>query len=76
MTDTLSLPGPSPLAHHLARPSVADSKIKRNRLQTVRATVVRGKKLSPQIVIKGSRHSFRVARKSPEYKTTLSVKMI
>ncbi len=65
MADTLGLPSLSPLAHHLARPSMAHSKIKRNRPQTVRATVIRGKKLPPQIVIKGSRHSFRVAGESP-----------
>ena len=67
MTDALGLPGQSPLAHHLARPSMADSKIERNRLQTVRATVIRGKKLPPQIIIKGSHHSFRVAGESPTH---------
>jgi hypothetical protein len=66
VTHTLGLSCPPPLAHYLARPSMADSKIERNRLQAVCATVIRGQKLPPQIVIEGSRHSFRVARKSPE----------
>jgi hypothetical protein len=65
VTDALSLPVAPPLANDLARPSMAHSKIERNRLQTVCPTVVRGQKLSPQIIIEGSRHSFRVARKSP-----------
>jgi len=64
VTDTLGLTGSPPLAHNLARPSMADSKIERNRLQTVRPTVIRGQKLPPQIIIEGSRHSFRVARES------------
>ena len=65
VTDTLRLTGSSALAHDLARPSVADSKIERNRPKTVRATVIGGQKLPPQIIIEGSRHSFRVARESP-----------
>jgi hypothetical protein len=60
----LRLAGLAPLTHHLARPAMADSEIERNLPQTVRATVVRGKKLPPQIIIEGSRHSFRVARES------------
>jgi len=64
VTDTLGLTGSSSLADNLARPSVAHSKIERNCLQTVGATVVGGQKLPPQIIIEGSRHSFRVARES------------
>jgi hypothetical protein len=66
VTHTLGLSCPPPLAHYLARPSMAHSKIERNCLQAVCATVIRGQKLPPQIVIEGSRHSFRVARKSPD----------
>jgi len=65
MANPFRLTGLTPLTSHLARPPMADSKIERNRLQTVGATVVRGQKLPPQIIIEGSRHSFRVARESP-----------
>lgn len=64
MTNPFRLAGLAPLTHHLARPAMTDPKIKRNRLQTVRATIVRGQKLPPQIIIEGSRHSIRVARES------------
>jgi hypothetical protein len=65
VTDALRLSGSPPLAYNLAGPPMADPKIKRNHLQAVRPTVIRGQKLTPQIIIEGSRHSFRVARKSP-----------
>jgi hypothetical protein len=65
MTDTLGLSGSATLAYDFASPSMADSKIERNRLQTVCATVIGGQKLPPQIIIEGSRHSFRVASESP-----------
>jgi hypothetical protein len=70
VTDPFRLTGLAPLRHQLGPPAVADSKMQRNRSQARRATVVRGQKLPPQVVVERSRHrvtSPKIARANQYY---------